>query len=134
MTLSQLGQTDRVVILSNGKDTSFWQDRWAGECALMSQFHHLFQLCQHSNISVYEIVMSRGLALSFSRVLIRVLLVELNALYNMVSNISLSFESDQMVWRLAQNGKFLTYEVYQWLMFRDITVTSADCVGTSPSH
>jgi hypothetical protein len=92
MTLSQLGQTGRAVIIGNGKDTSFWQDRWAGKCALMSHFHHLFQLCQQPNIFVYEVVMSRGLALSFSRTLTGVLLVELNALYNMVSNISLSSE------------------------------------------
>jgi hypothetical protein len=104
----------------------FWQDRWAEECALMSHFHHLFQLCQPSNISVYEVVRSRGLALSFYRTLTGVLLVELNALYNMISTISLSAESDQMCWRLASNGKFSTHEVYQWLMFSGTIDISAD--------
>jgi zinc-binding in reverse transcriptase len=126
MSLSQLGQTGRTVILGNGKDTMFWQDRWIGECALMSHFHHLFQLCQLSNIFVYEVVRSRGLALSLSRTLTGVLLVELNALYNMVSTIYISAESDQMCWRLAPNGKFSTHKVYQWLMFRSITDISAD--------
>jgi hypothetical protein len=121
-----LGQTGRAVILGNGKDTSFWQDRWVGECALMSSYHHLFQLCQQPNISVYEVVMSRGYALSFSRTLTGVLLVELNVLYIMLSNISLSTESDQILWRLAPTGKFFTHEVYQWLMFRGITDQSAD--------
>jgi hypothetical protein len=72
-----LGQTGRAVILGNDKDTSFWQDRWAGECALMSSYHHLFQLRQQPNISVYEVVMSRGHALSFFRTLTEILLVEL---------------------------------------------------------
>jgi hypothetical protein len=78
----------------------------------MSHFHHLFQLCQ--------------LALSFSRTLTGVLLVELNALYNIVSNIYLSYESDQMCWRLAPNGKLSTHEVYQWLVFRGITDISTN--------
>jgi hypothetical protein len=43
----------------------------------MSQFYHLFQLYQRPNISVYEAVMLRGLALYFSRALTGVLLIEL---------------------------------------------------------
>jgi hypothetical protein len=70
--------------------------------------------------------MIRGLTLSFSKALTGILIVELNALYNLVSNISLSLESDKMNWRMAQNDKFSTHEVYQWLMFRGITDNSAD--------
>jgi zinc-binding in reverse transcriptase len=44
----------------------------------------------------------------------------------MVSNISLSTESDQILWRLTPTGKFSTHEVYQWLMFRGITDQSTD--------
>jgi hypothetical protein len=44
--LSQLGQTGSSVILGNGQDTAFWLDRWVGDCALSSQFHHLFQICE----------------------------------------------------------------------------------------
>jgi hypothetical protein len=70
MALFQLGQTGRAVILGNGKGTSFWQNRWDGDCVLTSQFYHLFQLCQQLSISsVCEVVMSRGLALFFSRIL-----------------------------------------------------------------
>jgi hypothetical protein len=56
--------------------------------------------------------MTKGLTLSFSRALTGILMVELNALYNLVSNISLSLESDKMVWRMTQNGKFSTHIVY----------------------
>jgi hypothetical protein len=112
MALSQLGQTSRAMILDNGKYISFWQDRWDGECALMLQYNHLFQLCFQPNIFVYEVVMTKGLTLSFSRALTGILMVELNALYNLVSNISLSLESDKMVWRMTQNGKFSTHIVY----------------------
>jgi hypothetical protein len=70
--------------------------------------------------------MIKGLPLFFSRVLTRILIVELNVLYNMVSNISLSLESDNMIWRMTQNDKFSTHEVYQWLMFRGITDNYAD--------
>jgi hypothetical protein len=58
--LSQLGQTGSSVVLGNGQDTAFWLDRWAGDCALSSQFHHLFQLCEDSLVSVFTVVMSVG--------------------------------------------------------------------------
>jgi zinc-binding in reverse transcriptase len=70
--------------------------------------------------------MTTGRALSFSRALTGILIIELNALYNLVSTITLSLENDKIIWRMTQNGKFSTHEVYQWLMFRGITDNSAD--------
>jgi hypothetical protein len=67
-----------------------------------------------------------GQVLSFSRVLIRLLLVEFNALSNLVSYIPLSLESDQFKWRMTTFDTFLTHEVYNWLTFRGITDPKTD--------
>jgi hypothetical protein len=73
-----------------------WHLNFIGDCAMASQFYHLFQLCQQSYISVYEVVMSGGgQVLSFSRALTELLLIEFNALCNLISTIHLSLESDQ---------------------------------------
>jgi hypothetical protein len=41
-----LGQTGCLVVLGNSKITAFWQDRWRGDCAQKSQYHHLFNCAQ----------------------------------------------------------------------------------------
>jgi hypothetical protein len=56
----QLGQTARAAILGDGRDISFWQDRLNGECALMSQYYHLFILSVNPIVTVYEVVRSEG--------------------------------------------------------------------------
>jgi hypothetical protein len=58
--LNQLGQTGRAVVLGDGQNANFLHDRWYGECALLSHFHHLFSLCQQLHISVSEVVRSGG--------------------------------------------------------------------------
>jgi hypothetical protein len=70
--------------------------------------------------------MSRRQVLSFSRALIEFLLVEFNALSNMVSYIPLSLESDQFKWRMTISDTFSTHEMYNWLTFRGITDPKAD--------
>jgi hypothetical protein len=62
---------------------------------MVSQFYYLFQLCQHPYILIYEVVMFGGQVLYFSRALTELLLIEFNALCNLVSTIHLSLESDQ---------------------------------------
>jgi predicted DNA-binding transcriptional regulator len=130
--LSQLGQTGSSVVLGNGQYTAFWLDRWAGDCALSSQFHHLFQLCEDPLISVFIVVMSVGQALKFKRLLTGVLLLEFNSICNMVGKISLSLDRDKLRWRLSESGQFKTSEVYSWLTFRGVTDSSADIWWTLP--
>jgi hypothetical protein len=110
--LSQLGKIDSSVVLGNGQDTAFWLDRWAGDCALSSQFHHLFQLCEDPLILVFTVVMSAGQDLKFKRLLTGVFLLEFNSLCNMVGKISLSLDRDKLRWRLSGSSKFTTSEVY----------------------
>jgi zinc-binding in reverse transcriptase len=130
--LSQLGQTGSSVVLSNGQDIVFWLDRWAGDCALSSQFHHLFQLCEHSLILVFTVVMSAGQTLKFKRLLSGVLLLEFNSLCTMVGKISLSLDRDKLRWWLSESGKFTISEVYSWFTFRGVTDSSADIWWTLP--
>jgi zinc-binding in reverse transcriptase len=54
------------------------------------------------------------------------LLVEFNALSNLVSFIPLFLESDQFKWRMSSSGTFSSHEIYNWLMFRGITDPKAD--------
>jgi zinc-binding in reverse transcriptase len=118
-----LGQTDRAAILGDGRDIFFWQDRWNGECTLMS---HLFKFSVNPTVTVYEVVRSGGQVLQFSRSLSGILLIEFNELSILVRNIILSLTRDRFFWRMSPSGKFFSHEVYDWLMFRGMTNSSAD--------
>jgi hypothetical protein len=74
----------------NKASTKFWLNRWQFDNALVSNYYHLFALCVNSHITFFEIVMSRDQALTFTRYLTGVLLVDLNAIYNIIAHYQLS--------------------------------------------
>jgi zinc-binding in reverse transcriptase len=110
----------------------FWQDRWNGECALMSQYYHLFKFSVNSTVTVYEVVRPGGQVLQFSRSLLGILLIEFNELSILVRNIVLSLTRDKFFWRISPSGKFSSHEVYDWLMFRGMIDSSADVLWHLP--
>jgi hypothetical protein len=83
----------------------------------MSQYHDLFSICTDILISVYEIILFERHALTFTRALTGVLLIEFNELCTVTGNVTLSPASDQLTWRMSSSNKFSTHEVYDWLMF-----------------
>jgi hypothetical protein len=121
-----LGPTGSFVLLSNGKNTKFFTNRWASECALMSSYFQLFQLCTDLHITVHEVIISAPQALAFKRALTGMLLLEFNEICTMVRQINLIDKSDQLKWRVSPSGCFISHDVYEWLMFRDITDNSAN--------
>jgi hypothetical protein len=83
---------------------------------LSSQYYHLFQLCEDPFIPIFDVVISGGQTLKFSRVLVGILLTELNEVCSMIRSISLSLERDHLKWRRSPSGTFSSHEVYQWLI------------------
>jgi zinc-binding in reverse transcriptase len=75
-----------------------------------------------------------GPALSFTKTLTGFLLIEFNILCQLVRSTTLSIEKDKILWRMSSKGKFFTHEVYQWLMYRDITDSQSDIWWTLPIH
>lgn len=132
LDLQHIGQTGVSVTVGNGQNTAFWTDRWLGDCALASSYHHLYQICSTSHISVYEVVLSKDKAMQFTRQLTGALLIEFNELYVLVSQQSLSLHTDQLTWRWDNSGKFFTHFVYDWLMFRGIVPADADIWWSLP--
>lgn len=69
MDLQPISLVGCAAVVGNGKDTSFWHDRFLGECSLASSYHHSFQICSTTTISVHDVVVSTGHALQFIRLL-----------------------------------------------------------------
>jgi hypothetical protein len=88
--LTSIGKIGRNMIVNNGMSTRFWLDRWYTECALSSSYHALFYLCEQPDISVFEVIMSGGQALTFRRQLHGILLIDYNNIGSIINNCTLS--------------------------------------------
>jgi hypothetical protein len=67
IALTPIGEIGCNMKVNNGMSTRFCTDRWYTECALSSTYHVLFSLCEQTDISVFEVIMSRGQTLTFRR-------------------------------------------------------------------
>lgn len=98
--------------LGNGLDTSFWLDRWHGECALYCCFPNLFQMSVLPSISVHDTFINGLLHLDFNRQLNGIYLSEwnqLNALFPCTPITSIN--PDLPSWRWSSSGLFMVHYV-----------------------
>jgi hypothetical protein len=84
IALNEIGQLSCNMKVGNGMQTKLWLDRWYTDNTLASIYHQFFDICSNPNISVFQVVMSKGQVLQFNRQITGVLLMELNSLYQLV--------------------------------------------------
>jgi hypothetical protein len=76
------------MIVGNGTNIMFWLDRWHSGCALAISFYHLFNICSNQYLIVFEVVMSKGQALKFTRQLTGMLLIEYQTIMKSHKNLN----------------------------------------------
>jgi hypothetical protein len=97
--LNDIGQVSYNMKVGNGMYTKFWLDRWYTYNTLAFIYHQLFEICTNSTISVFQVIIFKGQALQFNRQIIRVVLIELNSIYQLIQQYTLTTELDVIVWR-----------------------------------
>lgn len=106
--------------LGNGKGTSFWNARWAGEFTLTSQFPNFFTIARHKHLSVFNWVRrfawTENLGFHSSRIQ-GDRLDELQRLRFLILNTALDQNLDTTVWRWNDNGGFQVRRAYHFLTF-----------------
>jgi hypothetical protein len=76
VSLTPIVEVGCNMIVHNSMNTRFWFDRWYIDYALSSSYHNLFILCEQSDITIFEVVMSSRQALTFRRQLHDMLLID----------------------------------------------------------
>lgn len=76
MLLKEVIDISINVKLGNGNSTSFWLDRWLGDCNLATLYPSLFEIAQDKAIKVSQVFSSTDLYLPFARQLVGVFLEE----------------------------------------------------------
>lgn len=110
-------------VIGNGLDTSFWLDRWYGDCALYCLFPNLFQISSDPLISVSRVIAPISISLPSNRQLTGLALTEwinLNLMLSFQNTFSDTTSPDKLHWRWQALGKFTVHSLYQWLEYGGI--------------
>ena len=58
-------------VVGNGETTRFWEDTWLGTSPLMNQYPLLYNIVQHKNVSVHDVLHNAPpLSIGFRRALV----------------------------------------------------------------
>lgn len=126
LKLNDIGNVSTTFQVGNGQSIKFWTNISYQGCALFSSFSFLFQNCANSSVSLQEVVHSQGTVFIFTRSLSGMLHRDWQELMGIIHEIKLnSNEADSLHWRWNDKEGFTTQSVYEWLMFRGVTVQRA---------
>lgn len=109
--------------IGNGIDTSFWLDKWCGECPLYCTYPQLFQIATNPTISVSMAITPTTISIQFTRQLTGALLTDWQHLLSSLSYSSIFINPtnpDQIVWNWHHSGQFIVHSLYKWLEFGGI--------------
>jgi hypothetical protein len=98
--------------VGNDMNTKFCLDRWYSDSALASTYHHLYNVCTNLDIIIFQVVLSQGHVLQFTRQITGVMLLGLNTIYQIVQHYSLNVEPDKLIWRWNSSRLFSTKSAY----------------------
>jgi hypothetical protein len=101
--------------IGNGRQTSFWKDKWLGDFSLMNKFPRLYSISTQKEGTVAEVwnlAGTVGWILTWRRSLFVWENTLLEELLMLINQTSLSLEEDYWVWRLDKEGLFSVKSTY----------------------
>jgi hypothetical protein len=101
--------------IGNGRQTSFWKDKWLGDFSLMNKFPRLYSISTQKEGIVAEVgnlAGTVGWTLTWRRSLFVWENTLLEELLMLINQTSLSMEEDYWVWRLDKEGLFSVKSTY----------------------
>jgi hypothetical protein len=108
----------RSMKVGNGKNTSFWHDRWCGLVSLADKFPDLYKLCVDQDCSVEYMKMKKW-RLSFRRWLHEDLQCQYRRLHDIVFRYDINSVKDHAFWDWDKSGVFSVKSTYKYLSRHD---------------
>jgi hypothetical protein len=87
--------------IGNGLDTRFWEDRWLGDKPLTQQYLSLYNIVQHKNILVANVLNEFPLNIAFRRNFTDYKWSRWLYLIGRLVHVNFSNEDDSFVWNLT---------------------------------
>ena len=103
--------------IGNGETTRFWEDTWLGISPLKTQYPVLYNIVQHKEVSVHDVLHAAPpLNISFRRAIVGDKWDMWAHLCTRLMGITLNDVPDYFHWKLTQNGMFMVKSMYEDLM------------------
>ena len=104
-------------VVGNGETIRFWEDTWLGTSPLMNQYPLLYNIVQHKNVSVHDVLHNAPpLSIGFRRALVGNKWDMLSHLCFRLMQVTLNNVPDFFKWSLNKNGQFTVKSMYEDLM------------------
>jgi hypothetical protein len=106
MKVKDLFLSMRSLVVRNGKQLRFWEDKWIGNQSFMYQYMSLYQNVRKKSDTVAHVLNRAPLNVYFCRALVG---HNLSLWYNLVSRliqVQLTEETDSIRWNLTSTGSF----------------------------
>jgi hypothetical protein len=104
--------------MGDEKNTSFWMDQCLDDTPLCITYPILFYLCLKQNSYVHEVV-SVGWVIKFKCHIQGVVREQWYELARKLNQVTLSQDSDHVIWKWSKTGKFTMKSVYDQIIKRD---------------
>ena len=101
--------------LGNGNKISFWDDIWVGDSSLKTQFWDVYEICQQQHCAVSEVWDGSTLKLTFNRCVEAGFLDRWHELIRIISDMPITDETDQPIWRLESSGVYSVKSFYNMI-------------------
>ena len=101
--------------MGKGDKISFWDDTWAGDSSLKTQFWEVYEICQQQKCVVAEVWDGTNLKLTFSRCVDSGFMSKWHDLIQVISTKTLTDEEDQPVWLLESSAIYSVKSFYNMI-------------------
>jgi hypothetical protein len=98
--------------IGNGQSTRFWEDIWLGQRSLASEYPSLYNIVNHRNVTVENVLSASPLNISFRRTLNDYKWERWTHLLNRLIMVQLSDSEDTFKWSLTSSGIYTVKSMY----------------------
>jgi hypothetical protein len=101
-----------TMVIGNGQKTRFWEDIWLGDTPLKDQYPMLYNIVNHTNVTVAQALASNALNIGFRRVLTTYKWDRWVDLVTRVMSVQRTDSEDTFRWNLTNSGSFTVKSMY----------------------
>lgn len=104
--------------IGSGAKVRFWEDTWFGTSPLSVQFWPIYSICNEQTKSVCEVWDENQLKLTFRRNFDDTLMEQWHQLVEIAGSVTLTDDTDALIWQLDNKGIYSTSSLYHVINFR----------------
>jgi hypothetical protein len=103
-------------VVGNGMNTRFWEDIWLGDKSLAEEYPSLYNIVNHKNVTVENVLAANPLNISFRRTLNGNKWERWTHLLHRLILVQLNDNEDRFTWNLTESGVFSVKSMYNDLL------------------